>query len=100
MRIITLCTLPLLLGCADLVDPHYREGTWRPTGANDYNLRVMLAQPRDIVVGTGDRGAEGQAAADAVDRLRTDRVRALPTVSASPIGAGSLAASGGGGDGR
>lgn len=85
LPLIALCALPLLVGCADLVDPHQREGSWRPSGVNDFNLRVMVANPREIVVGTGDAGSDGQAAADAVDRLRTDRVRPLPVINASPI---------------
>jgi hypothetical protein len=85
LPLITLCALPLLVGCADFVNPYYREGNWRPTGANDFNLRVMAAQPRDIAAGSAEAGSDGQAAADAVDRLRTDRVRPLPVMNVSPV---------------
>jgi hypothetical protein len=85
LPLLALCALPMLAGCDILTDPYHREGSWRPTGANDFNLRVMAAQPREIIMGTGEAGADGQAAADAVDRLRTDRVRSLPVFNVSPI---------------
>lgn len=98
MRILPLLALCALAGCGVLTDPYYQEGKWRPTGANDFNLRVMAAQPRDIISGQGEPGADGQGAADAVDRLRTDRVRPLPVSSISPIAlpAGGAGAAGAG----
>lgn len=77
-----LLLLLALGGCAETLDPYAREGVWRPSGANDHNLRAMVAAPGEIVVGTGAAGADGQTAAEAVARLRTDRVRPLPETSA------------------
>ncbi len=91
-----LLVLPLLLGCASLENPSFGEGSWRPSGANEHNLRVMLAEPREIVRGTGEAGADGQAAVDAVERLRTNRVRPLPVWNASPIGTSPGTPAGGG----
>lgn len=81
--------LPLLLAaCAEDIDPYAREGTWRPSGVNERNLRVMVAIPTEILRGTGATGADGQAAAEAVARLRTDRVRPLPDVGIMRLGTG------------
>jgi len=74
MRAILL--LALLGGCA--FDPYEVPGTWRPLGANEQNLRVMLARPADVLGGTGDPGSDGHRGANAVDRLRDDRVKTLP----------------------
>ena len=97
MRLLPLLGFLALAGCDTLTDPYYREGLWRPTGANDFNLRVMAAQPRDIASGQGEPGSDGQAAADAVDRLRNDRVRPLPSFNLSPIAPFGNAAGAGGG---
>jgi hypothetical protein len=97
MRLLPLLALCALAGCDVLTDPYNREGNWRPTGANDFNLRVMAAQPREIITGTSEPGADGQAAADAVDRQRTDRVRSLPVFTVSPIAQPAAAGGSGGG---
>lgn len=79
--------LPLAMAaCNVLPDPYRQEGTWRPSGANEANLRVMAARPEEIVRGTGAAGADGATAAAAVDRLRTDRVRPLPDSAIVRIG--------------
>lgn len=88
MTVLRQALLPILLlsaGCGGIGDPYRREGTWRPSGANEHNLRAMLVEPRDIVEGRGEHGAEGQRAAEAVERLRTDRVRALPASGIAEI---------------
>jgi hypothetical protein len=43
-----LFALFVLAGC-DRVDPYKREGMWRPTSANDANLRAMVTRPSDLV---------------------------------------------------
>ncbi len=91
MRTLVLPLLLLLGGCGDLLVPHTREGAWRPSGTNEHNLRLMAAVPSDIATGTGAPGADGHTAQQAVDRLRTDRVRALPD-----SGVARLTATGGG----
>jgi hypothetical protein len=87
MRIHLVLTLPLLLataGCAAF-DPYRREGTWRPTGANEQNLAIMAVQPAERVRGAGATGASGATAAAAIDRLRADRVKSLPDTGLARI---------------
>jgi type IV pilus biogenesis protein CpaD/CtpE len=78
LRLATLVlAIPALAGCTQ-VDPFNHAGSWRPGGANDRNLQAVLEDPRDLVMGRGASGADGQRAALAVERLRQDRVRPLP----------------------
>jgi hypothetical protein len=78
-----------LTGCA--LDPYSRDGVWRPSAVNETNLRAMVADPRDLQQGVGDRGANGQLAGAAVRRLLEDRLRPLPSASstATNLGGGS-----------
>lgn len=80
----TLALLPALAGCA-VTDPLYQEGLWRPTGANEANLRLMVAVPSDLAQGVAARGADGHGAARAVDRLRRGQVKPLPNVGISEV---------------
>ena len=86
-RLHPLMLLPLLAATAacDQIDPFRRDGVWRPTGANEHNLSVMLARPSERVRGTDEPGALGATAAGAVERLRTDKVRTLPDVGVARI---------------
>jgi hypothetical protein len=74
--------LPLLLALAgcnqNQFDPYKREGVWRPNGANADNLRAMVAVPADLVEAMPASPANGVLAAEALNRLRQDRVRPLP----------------------
>jgi len=95
---------PLLLGagCA-ATDPFAAEGRWRPAGVNEANLRAMVADPAHLVRGAESRRADGQLAAAAVDRLRRDRVRPLPSSGVARMqaaGGGAPAPDGGGDGGR
>lgn len=74
-----------LAGCAQ-IDPLTRDGMWQPVGANATNLRAMVAVPSDLVTGRAARTSDGNRAARAVDRLRTDRVYPLPESGISKIG--------------
>ena len=85
--------LAALAGC-DRVDPYTRPGNWRPNGANDANLRAMVAVPADLAVATPASPADGQLAATAVDRLRHDAVRPLMDsglAEITPVSGGSSA---------
>ncbi|WP_431267969.1 hypothetical protein [Dankookia sp. P2] len=96
MRIRLLLALPLLAttaGC-DIFDPYKREGTWRPTAANERNLATMAVIPAERVQGTGAAGAAGFTAAGAIDRLRVDRVKPLPDTGLARI----ITVPGGGGN--
>lgn len=82
---LALLALPLLLAACDTpFDTVNRPGAWRPQAANETNLRVMIDRPEDLSEGRGAEGAQGQTAAAAVDRLRSDRVRPLPDVVSAP----------------
>jgi hypothetical protein len=73
-------------------DSFNRPGAWHSNGANEQNLRAMIAVPEELVQGTGATGADAQTAAAAVTRLREDRVRPLPASNVATIsvtGAGS-----------
>lgn len=89
--------LPLLValtGC-NLTDAYIRAGNWRPNGANDANLRAMVAVPADLAVATPASPADGKLAASAMARLRTETVRPLPDsglAEITPISGGSSAA--------
>lgn len=87
-------TLLLLSGC-NQIDPYTRDGTWRPTGANEANLRAMVAVPADLVTATPASPADGTLAAAALNRLRHDLVRPLPDSGAAQfvtVSSGSQAA--------
>ena len=97
----TLLSLSLLLGavgcaagCAG-VDPLHRPGTWQPVGANDANLRAMIANPEDLHHGRAGSGADGEIAARAVARYRAGKVKELPDsgiAQIAPVSSGSAAA--------
>lgn len=89
----------VLTGCTAMNDPWDREGAWRPTRANDANLRAMVADPADLIAGRGTDRRVGPGPADAVDRLYRDRVRALPDTDIARVGASGSSSGGGGGSG-
>lgn len=76
--------LVALAGC-QATDPLYREGLWRPTGANDANLRAMVAVPSDLAWGAAADGGDGHLAARAVRRLRQGRTHPLHDVAISKV---------------
>jgi hypothetical protein len=76
----------LVTGCAyDMSDPYRRPGTWNPVADNDANLRVMVANPHDLVEGTGQGASAGAEAASPVARLLAGKRYSLPTLNASDI---------------
>ena len=76
----------VLAGC-DMVDPYKKPGVWRPAMINDANLELQIARSSDLTMGRGTTGADGETAAAPVDRLRKDKVKALPLSGIAPIGA-------------
>jgi len=46
-RFTALFVLLALLGC-DRTDPYLRDGVWHPNGANQANLRAMVALPSSL----------------------------------------------------
>ncbi len=78
-----------LAACTPATDPLYRDGLWEASHVNRENLTQMVANPSDLVRGTGTTSSDGQIAASAVDRLRTDKVKKLPASDIAAITAGS-----------
>ncbi len=95
--------LAILGGCAGLIDPYKREGTWNPPEVNAENLRLMVVNPVDLQQGSGAKDTPGVEAAVAVARQRSDGVKQLPDSALSQIGgtagSGGQAPSGGGASG-
>lgn len=64
--------------------PFDKPGTWsldQLGGANDANLRVMVANPRDLVAGAGENTSVGVEAATPVHKLFTGRRAQLPPLN-------------------
>jgi hypothetical protein len=84
--IVWLIGMLLLSGCAyDLSDPYQRPGTYNPTGVNDANLRVMVANPHDLVEGTGTGASTGAQAAPPVARVLAGKRYPLPQLNAADV---------------
>jgi type IV pilus biogenesis protein CpaD/CtpE len=88
-RVAALACLLGVAGCGPAYDPLSREGLYYPTHTNHQNLTLMVANPADLVRGTGSASADGQLAAAAVDRLRTDKVKKLPASDIATLSAGT-----------
>ncbi len=75
-----LFALPLLAAGCMTPEPFEREGTWRATGANQTNLRAMVADPSHL-----DRGiapatpTRGEAAARGISRSTGANAPRLPS---------------------
>jgi hypothetical protein len=65
-------------------NPYEREGTWAPHGDNAANLRAMADNPADLDIGQGTKTADGQLPVAAIRRLRTDKLKQLEDVDATP----------------
>jgi hypothetical protein len=65
--------------------PLDKPGTWSipKVSSNDANLKVMVANPRDLVVGQAASGTVGSEAAPPVARLMTGKRTALPNLSST-----------------
>lgn len=83
-RLLPTCVLLLLAACQ--TDDLNRPGTWRPGGANDANLRAMVADPAHLRAGVAATTERGMPAAQAIRRMETDRRRPLPDTRAAQIG--------------
>ena len=94
--------LALLCGCADYSfsgDPMDRPGTWTATGANDANLRAMIADPQDLVSGADAPNSLGAEAAPPIGLLLSGKRPALIDEPTSQLGTSSGGNGGGGGGG-
>ncbi|MBB2203312.1 hypothetical protein [Gluconacetobacter tumulisoli] len=92
-----LCLLALA-GCAEM-EPYRKPYAWHPTGANAANLAAMVADPHDLERGHDAGAVDAQAPVLAVERLRVDRPKALPSTSGIASGVSGSGGSGGSGSG-
>jgi hypothetical protein len=95
LRFIALLLLTVLAGC-NRTDPYQREGTWRPNGANEANLRAMVVAPSDLAVASHAGPSDGELADAALSRLHHDKVRPLPDSGLAqvvPVSGGTTASS-------
>jgi hypothetical protein len=81
------CWLIVPLFLASCTDPMERPGTWNAatSHANDANLRVMIANPHDLVKGRGEDTGAGAEAAPPVARLLAGKRYPLPVENTSSI---------------
>jgi hypothetical protein len=81
IKALAAASLLALAGCATGItqDPYDRPGSWQATGADDHNLRAMVATPSHLERGVGASTERGQAGSVAATRLFTDRRRACPS---------------------
>ena len=87
-----------LAGCA-MTDPYQRQGVWRPQGSNEMNFELQVARAADLVQGRGSDETDADMVALAIDRMKRDKLKPLPSASISTVGGGSSnngGASGGG----
>ena len=79
-----LIVIPFLASCSD---PMERPGTWNISTphSNDANLRVMIANPHDLIEGTGQSASSGAEAAPPVARLLAGKRYPLPVENTSAI---------------
>jgi hypothetical protein len=91
-----LCLLALgaAAGCTE--DQFERPGTWRPTGANEANFRLMVADPAQLRPGVGVGTDRGQAGSGPITRLEAGRRAPLPDTRVSKIGQVGTGDTGGG----
>jgi hypothetical protein len=79
--------LGVLVFLASCTDPMDRPGTWDASAShsNDANLRVMIANPHDLVKGVGEDTSAGAEAAPPVARLLAGKRYPLPVENTSSI---------------
>ncbi len=83
-RTLWLAGVLLVGGCGyDQGDPFRRPGTYSPTGANEANLRAMVAEPEDLLGRPAQRTSMGAEAAPPVARLLSGKRYPLPIVNAA-----------------
>ncbi|WP_298284121.1 hypothetical protein [Acidocella sp.] len=76
-----------LTGCAGMVDPFQRQGTWSATGAVNEDLAQQAANKSDLISGHGDEGSNGIAAVGAVEQADSNgtasKLETPPALTAS-----------------
>ena len=86
LRNLLLIGFVVISGCSyDPFDPYQRPGTWNPEGSNDANLRAMVANPHDLVQGTGQGVSSGAEATPPVARVLAGKRYPLPNLNAATV---------------
>src|ERR1700722_8003181 len=90
--------------CPDWSGPSYGDHTNYPASnfgcANTANLGMMVDDPRDLQIGRAMGPASAEPSLNAIERYRTDTVKALPSNgTGGPNGGGASSGGGGGGGG-
>jgi hypothetical protein len=91
IRICLVLTVCLLPACAD-PNSDQNLDKWHPGGANAANIAAMAANPHDMILGRGARGADARPAASAVERVWLDHAKPLPDANGSASAAAPAAA--------
>lgn len=87
-----LVLLPLLLSACS-PSPWHEQGMWQPNGANNKNLRAMIADPHDLTQGQSATGSDAQLAVPPVTALLSGKA------SSGEASQGGGASAGGGSSG-
>ena len=83
--LLAFCTASTVAACGPEYDPLTRSEVWHPDHSNRANLTMQVANPSDLVRGTGTTTSDGMLAAAAVDRLRNDKIKKLPAADISQL---------------
>jgi hypothetical protein len=86
----------LASGCS-VFDPTLRDGTLTVDNAPTVNAASMMSHPYDMHRGQGSTIADGQLAAAAVDRARSDTLKPLMSSEDGTVSSSSGSGSGSGG---
>jgi hypothetical protein len=92
MRRPALAALAALALSACAGDDFARPGTWQPAGANEANLRAMLADPAHAARGVAAETERGATAGRAIRALDRGRRPPLPETQLSRVGGSGAAA--------
>ncbi|MBB2204796.1 hypothetical protein [Gluconacetobacter takamatsuzukensis] len=87
------------LGGCSTMEPLDQPYSWRPLGANHANVVAEVERPGDLVSGRPLGPSDGHEAADAVQRLRDNKLRDLASTQTSDATSGGSSGGGGGGGG-
>jgi hypothetical protein len=84
-----------LSGCAGMIDPFQRTGTWSATGASNENIAQQVANKGDLIQGQSEPGSNGIAAVAGVEKAMTGgtatglQTQMQPTSNTATISTGS-----------
>jgi uncharacterized membrane protein YgcG len=95
----------LCVAACQEMDPYARTDMWQPTGANAGNIAAMVANPYDLIRGSGSDRTDSNEPVLAIHRVDTDHTKALldpggdSAASSGSSGGGTTGGGSGGGAG-